>query len=216
VFLGHLAVGFAAKRITPRVSLAMLVLAAQWADTLWPAFLAVGVEQVRIDPGNTAMTPLDFVSYPYSHSLVALVIWGLVVGALYRAIAGGRRTVWVLATLVVSHWLLDYITHRPDMPLYPGGAKYGLELWRSIPATVIVESVMFAGGVWIYLKATRPRDGIGRWALIALLALLVVAYVANILAGPPPSIDGLWIGALAGAAIVTLLAWWADAHREPQ
>jgi len=214
VFLGHLAVGFAAKRVTPRVSLAMLVLAAQWADTLWPVFLALGVEQVRIDPGNTAMTPLDFVSYPYSHSLVMLVVWGVVVGVLYRAIAGGRRTVWVLATLVVSHWVLDYITHRPDMPLYPGGPKYGLELWRSIPATVVVESLMFAAGVWIYVKSTRPRDGIGRWALVALLAILVVAYAANILAGAPPSVTGLWIGALAGAAVLIALAWWTDAHRE--
>lgn len=215
MFLGHLAVGFAAKRVTPRTSLAMLVLAAQWADILWPVFLALGLEQVRIDPGNTAMTPLDFVSYPYSHSLVMLVVWGLVVGALYRAIAGGRRTVWVLASLVVSHWVLDYVTHRPDMPLYPGGAKYGLELWRSIPATVVVESVMFAAGVWIYLKSTRPRDAIGRWAVVALLAILVVAYAANILAGAPPSVTGLWIGALAGAAVIIALAWWADAHREP-
>jgi membrane-bound metal-dependent hydrolase YbcI (DUF457 family) len=215
VFIGHLALGFAAKRATPRVSLAMLVLASQWADMLWPVCLALGLEQVRIDPGNTAMTPLDFVSYPYSHSLAALIVWGIAIGAVYRAIAGGRRTVWVLGTLVISHWVLDYVTHRPDMPLYPGSAKYGLELWRSIPATVAVESVMFAVGVWIYVRSTRARDAVGRWGLIALVALLVVAYIANIVAGPPPSLDALWIGALAGAAVLTALAWWADAHREP-
>src|SRR5881392_3878826 len=132
MFVGHFALGFAAKRVTPGVSLAMLFGAAQLADLMWPAFLLAGVEQVRIDPGNTAMTPLDFVSYPYSHSLAALLVWGIAIGAVYRAVAGGRRTVWVLGTLVVSHWLLDYVTHRPDMPLYPGSAKYGLELWRSI------------------------------------------------------------------------------------
>ena len=75
MFIGHLAVGLAAKRVTPRVSLAMLLLAAQWADTVWPVLLGLGFEHVRIDPGNTAFTPLDFISYPYSHSLIALVAW---------------------------------------------------------------------------------------------------------------------------------------------
>jgi len=138
MFIGHLAVGLAAKRAVPRVSLAMLVLASQWADAVWPVLVGLGLEQVRIDPGNTAFTPLDFVSYPYSHSLVALVLWGIALGATYRGIAGGRRTFWVLAGLVVSHWVLDYVTHRPDMPLYPGGPKVGLGLWRSVAGTIVV------------------------------------------------------------------------------
>src|SRR3954465_12960459 len=128
MFIGHFALGFAAKRATPRISLAMLFLAAQFADVLWPVLVGLGFEQVRIDPGNTAFTPLDFVSYPYSHSLLALVIWGVVVGGAYRGIPGGRRTFWVLSALVISHWLLDYITHRADLPLYPGSRKYGLGL----------------------------------------------------------------------------------------
>src|SRR5262245_61865662 len=123
MFLGHLALGFAAKRATPRVSLAMLMLAAQLADTIWAVFVALGIEQVRIDPGNTVFTPLHFVSYPYSHSLVTLLLWGVVVGLVYRGVAGGRRTFLVLGALVVSHWVLDFVTHRPDMPIYPGGPK---------------------------------------------------------------------------------------------
>ncbi len=215
MFIGHLAVGLAAKRVTPQVSLAMLLLAAQWADCLWPIFLGLGLEQVRIDPGNTAMTPLDFVSYPYSHSLAALLIWGVVVGGVYRAIAGGRRSVWVLSALVISHWVLDYVTHRPDMPLYPGSAKYGLELWRSIPATVAVESVMFAIGLWVYVHATRARDSVGTWGLVTLTAIIVVSYVANIVAGAPPSVEALWPAAIVGAVILTLFAFWVDRHREP-
>src|SRR5213593_2871722 len=103
MFVGHLALGFAAKRATPRVSLAVLLTASQLADVLWPIFLALGLEQVRIDPGNTAFTPLDFVSYPYSHSLVMLVIWGVVFGAIYRMVTGRNGRVFiVLAALVVS------------------------------------------------------------------------------------------------------------------
>src|SRR5205809_6707529 len=117
MFVGHLALGFAAKRATPRVSLAVLLTASQLADVLWPIFLALGLEQVRIDPGNTAFTPLDFVSYPYSHSLMLLAVWAVGVGGGYRAIAGGRRTFLTLALLVLSHWALDYLTHRPDLPL---------------------------------------------------------------------------------------------------
>ena len=214
MFLGHLALGLAAKRVTPRVSLAMLLLATQWADTLWPVFLALGLEQVRIDPGNTAFTPLDFVSYPYSHSLAALVVWGAVVGVAYRGIAGGRRSVWVLSALVVSHWLLDYVTHRPDMPLYPGGPKHGLGLWNSVGTTIVVEFALFVAGLTVYLRTTRARDGVGRWGFAALIAVLVAAYVANVAAGPPPSMTALVVGALAGATLLTAWAWWVDRHRD--
>lgn len=215
MFIGHLALGLAAKRVTPRVSLAMLLLAAQWADTLWPLFLALGIEEVRIDPGNTAVTPLDFVSYPYSHSLVMLVGWGVVGGVAYRSIAGGRRTFWVLSSLVISHWVLDYVTHRPDMPVYPGGPKVGLELWSSVPGTILVESVMYALGLWLYLSATRARDAAGRWGVASLAVVLMVIYVANIFGPPPPGVTALWIVAIIGASVLTLWAWWADRHREP-
>ena len=215
MFIGHFALGFAAKRATPRVSLAVLFVAAQFADLLWPFLLALGIEQVRIDPGNTAFTPLAFVSYPYSHSLAALVVWGVVLGAVYRGIAGGRKTFVVLAALVVSHWVLDYVTHGPDMPLYPGGPKVGLGLWNSVPWTIAIETAMYVAGLWIYLRSTEARDGIGRWGFLSLAALLMVFYVANILSGPPPSVAAIWIAGLVGASLLTLWAWWADKHREP-
>jgi hypothetical protein len=214
MFLGHIALALAAKRATPRVSLATLFLAAQWADVLWPIFLALGIERVRIQPGTTPFTPLDFVSYPYSHSLLALVVWGMLFGVIYRAVAGGRNTLWVLAALVISHWVLDWVTHRPDMPLYPGSAKYGLGLWNSVPATLVVEGLMYVAGLTIYLRATRARDRIGRWGFFSLAATLVVIYLASAFGPPPPTIQALWITALAGAAVLTLWAWWADRHRD--
>jgi len=213
VFLGHLAVGLAAKPLVPRLSLAVLLIAAQLADLLWPIFVAAGLETVRIDPGNTAVTPLDFVSYPYSHSLLFLVVWGIAMGWLWRSMTGDRRVFAVLAALVVSHWLLDFVTHRPDMPLYPGGPKLGLGLWNSIPGTMIVELVMYGAGIWIYARATKPRDRIGRWAFVALAGFLVLVYIGNLAGSPPPSVTALWIAALIGAPILTLWAWWADTHR---
>lgn len=213
MFIGHLALGLAAKRATPHLSLAVLFFAAQLADVLWPIFVAVGLEHVRIDPGNTAFTALDFVSYPYSHSLVFLIVWGVLLGILCRFLMGGRAVTAVVSALVVSHWILDFVTHRPDMPLYPGSVKLGLGLWNSIPLTLVIELLMYGAGLWIYMQATRARDGIGRWGFLILAIFVIVVFIANI-GNAPPSISALWISAFAGAAVLTLWAWWADRHRD--
>jgi hypothetical protein len=214
MFIGHFALGFAAKPAAPRVSVAVLFAAAQLADLTWPLLVAAGLEQVIIDPGNTAFTPLDFASYPYSHSLLTLIIAGAVFGGLAGAVVRSGRTAIVVGLLVVSHWLLDWITHRPDLPLYPGGAKFGLGLWHSIPATIAVEAAMFIVGVVIYARSTRPRDRIGRRAFGAFVAFLVVVYIAN-LGPPPPSVEAIvWVG-LAGGAVLMLWARWFDRHRNP-
>jgi hypothetical protein len=215
MFIGHFALGFAAKRAVPRVSLAMLFMAAQFADLLWPVLVLAGFEQVRIDPGNTAFTPLDFVSYPWSHSLVTLIAWGLLLGGIYRGIAGGRGSFAVLAILVVSHWFLDWMTHRPDMPIYPGGPKFGIGLWNSIPATIIIETLLFAAGVFIYVRATRPRTGAGRWGFNALAIVLYLIYLANLFSGAPPSVTAIGVAGLVGGVVLLVWAWWADRGREP-
>jgi membrane-bound metal-dependent hydrolase YbcI (DUF457 family) len=214
VFIGHFALGYAAKRVAPRVPLPVLFGAAQCADFLWPIFLALGVEQVRIVPGETAFTPLLFVSYPYSHSLLMLVVWGLAFGFSYRAATGDRRAMPVLFALVVSHWLLDVATHRPDMPLWPGGPKYGFGLWYSVPGTVLVECTLFAVGVWLYMTGTRPRDVIGRWSCVGLVALFMLMY-ASVAGPPPPSVTAIWVVTLIGAALTLTLSWWSDRHRTP-
>ncbi len=214
MFIGHFALGLAAKRATPRVSLGVLFAAAQLADLLWPLFLAVGLEQVRIDPGNTALTPLDFVSYPYSHSLLLLLVWGAVMSFVCSPFARGRRVFAVISGLVVSHWVLDCITHRPDMPLFPGGPKLGLGLWNSIPATVALEVPMFVAGLWVYTRVTHPRDAVGRWAFGALVVTLLLIYAANIVSPPPPSVTALSIVAMAGGVLFTAWSAWADGHRD--
>jgi len=211
MFIGHFGLGFAAKRVTPRLSLGVLFFAAQFADVLWPFLVAAGVERVRIDPGNTVVTPLDFVSYPYSHSLLMLVIWGLLLGWIWRRVDPAAFP--VLTALVVSHWVLDFITHRPDMPLYPGGPKVGLGLWNSFPLTVGIEALLYAAGVWIYSRATRARDAIGRWGFVSLAVALVVFYAASLAGGPPPSVAAIYIIGIFGFGLIVAWSWWVDRHR---
>src|SRR5690242_19771867 len=209
MFIGHFAVGFAGKKAAPRASLAALLFAALFADVLWPVLVAVGAERVRIAPGATAYTPLEFLSYPWSHSLLMLIIWGVLIGAFFRRRPDGARTWAVIAVLVVSHWVLDWITHAPDMPLAPVGGKYGLGLWNSVAGTMVVEITMFVVGVGIYMRATRARDGIGSVALWAMVLFLLGFYVFDSLSGsPPPSVTAIWISALIATAVILVWAGW--------
>jgi membrane-bound metal-dependent hydrolase YbcI (DUF457 family) len=213
MFIGHFAVGFAAKRFAPRSSEAVLLAAPVLADMLWPVFLLLGWEQVRIDPGNTRYTPLDFVSYPWSHSLLMLCVWATVFGGTYYAITRYRAGAIAIWIGVVSHWVLDWVTHRPDMPLYPGGARYGLGLWNSIAGTMVVEFLMFAVGVWMYASATRAKDRLGRWAFIAYVILLILTFVADRFSGPPKSADEIAWPAVVASVVMIVWAWWFDRHR---
>jgi hypothetical protein len=213
VFLGHFAVALAAKRAAPRASLGTLVLSAQFADCLWPLLLLLGVEQVRIAPGITRVSPFDFVSYPYSHSLLMQLIWGGILGAIYLLWRGDVRTAALVALLLPTHWLLDYVSHRPDMPLYPGGPKVGLGMWNSLPLSLMVEYGLFAAGVILYMTATRRR-GRHSYALWALILFLGIAYPASVFGPPPPSVRVL---ALSAISIWLTVPWaaWGDRQRVP-
>jgi membrane-bound metal-dependent hydrolase YbcI (DUF457 family) len=215
MFVGHFAVGFASKRAAPRTSLALLLAAPLFADILWPIFLALGWEHVRIDPRATRFTPLDLYDFPWSHSLLALALWATLFAGLYWAITRYRPGAIVLWLGVLSHWILDWITHRPDMPLYPGSAKFGLGLWNSIPGTFAVELTIFAAGIWIYLRSTRARDRIGRYAFLAYVLLLLVIYIGDPFSGPPPNVADLIWAAFLYVPVFLLWAWWFDRHRTP-
>ena len=217
MFIGHFAVGFAAKRAAPTVSLGSLFLACQLADLVWPTLVLAGVERFEIRPGITVVTPFDFVHYPWSHSLVAMLLWGAALGLTYKML---RRSTWtapvVLALVVVSHWVLDFISHRPDMPLtWTGPARLGLGLWNSLPATLAVELVFFALGVAVYQRTTAPQDRTGTWAFAGLIAFLLIVYLANLFGPPPPSVAAV---AWSAQAMWLLVAWgyWIDRHRLPR
>jgi len=214
MFIGHFAVGFAAKRVAPRASLGTFVAAALFLDVLWPVFLLTGIERVRIDPGNTAFSPFDFVQYPWSHSLVLAAVWSLLFAGGHYLFRRDKATAQMLGAVVFSHWILDWVTHRPDLPLAPGlQFKTGLGLWGSVPATVAIEVTLFLVAALWYERVAEPLDAVGRWAWYALIGVLLALYAASL--GPPPH-----PGQERLVAIVTIASWifvpwaaWVDRHR---
>ena len=235
MFLGHFGMAMGAKAVAPGPSLGTTIMAAQWADGIWPVFVLLGLENVAIAAGVaralsdralpstigfdarwadllTRVTPLDFVSYPYTHSLVADIVWA----ALFALVYGGLRRDWRgafwLAALVLSHWVLDVVAHRPDMPIWPDGPKVGLGLWNSLPATLVVEFALFGIGAWLYARAAPARDRIGTVSFRAFVAALTIIYLASVFGPPPPSERALAITGVLGWLFV---AWgyWIERHR---
>jgi membrane-bound metal-dependent hydrolase YbcI (DUF457 family) len=212
MFLGHFGVGFAAKKPAPQVSLGTFFLAAQWADLLWPILLILKLEHVTINPGDTISTPLNFDHYPYTHSLVFQLGWSLLLALVYFAFRKNLKNAVIVGLLVVSHWVLDFLVHRPDLPILPNGPFVGLGLWNNLTVTLILECVFFFGGVFIYYKTTKPKDRIGKYALLVLVIFLSVSYVLAIFGPPPPNESMLEYTSL---TLWLLIPWsyWIDRHR---
>jgi hypothetical protein len=217
MFIGHEAIGLAGRAKVPRISLGTWFLAVQFLDLLWPIFLLLGWEHVRITPGITRLSPLDLWDYPLSHSLVGAIGWSVLFSLGYLAFGKAdprarRRGAVLLGAGVFSHWLLDFLVHRPDLPILPDGPYVGLGLWNLPAVELPLEAGLYGAGIFLYMRATRARDAIGRWGLWALLAFLFVVWLSAIYGPPPPDERSLaWFG-LSGWLIV-LWAWWVDRHR---
>lgn len=216
MFIGHFAMALGAKKYAPQVSLGILFLACQLADLIWPNLVLLGIEKLEIVPGVTVMTPLDFVHYPWSHSLLALLFWGVLFAGLYMALRHtGIRAALVIGLLVLSHWLLDVLTHRPDMPVtLSDSSRIGFGLWNHPVPAVSVELLLFAAGMWLYTGSTRAlnrKGSIGFWLLVVFLLLV---YTANLLGPPPPSSAAV---AWSAEALWLLVAWGflVDRNRAP-
>jgi len=213
MFLGHYAVCLAAKKIAPQASLGALIAAPILLDLLWPIFLLLGWEHVTIEPSSNPFLRLVFDYYPISHGLIAVVGWATLFASLYFGFtryALGAIAIWIG---VVSHWLLDFIVHRPDLPLYSGSRMFGLGLWNHRGVTIGIELALLALGVFLYLRQTRAKDWIGNYGFWAFIIFLLAAYGGAAFGPPPLSVKKL--------ALVTLLtwlfipwAWWFDRHRE--
>lgn len=214
MFLGHYATGFAAKKISPRTPLPLLLLASQFIDHLWPVFVMFGIERVAIVPGITAFTPLDFLYYPWTHSLLMSMAWGVGLGAVVYAFRKEMREAAVVAALVPGHWVLDLLSHRPDLPLAPGTeAMFGLGLWNSVPGTIAVEVAVFVAGLVLYWRATPDASRRSRLILASLVAFLLVIYASNTFGPPPPSVEMIGV---AGNALwlIILWAWWVERKKK--
>jgi hypothetical protein len=215
MFIGHYAVGLASKKLAPRASLGALVAAPILLDLLWPIFLLIGWEHVSVEPNRNPFLRLAFDAYPISHGLVAVLGWATLFAALYYGFTrygAGAIVIWIG---VASHWLLDYIVHRPDLPLYAGSTRLvGMGLWTHRWWAIAVEVVLFAAGTWLYLQQTRAKDKIGEYAFWGFVVFLLLLYGIAAFGPPPPaSIRKLAIMTLCSAVTIPW-AWWLDSHRE--
>jgi membrane-bound metal-dependent hydrolase YbcI (DUF457 family) len=174
------------------------------------------VEHVEIVPGITKLAPLDFIDYPITHSLLMACVWGILMGGVFWLIHKNSRIAIVIALCVVSHWVLDLLMHRPDLPLYPGDSpKLGFGLWNSLPGSLLVEGALFLAGVVLYLRTTTPKNKTGIYSFWALIAFLVVIHVGNLFGPPPPSVSAIaWAGQLQWLFVIW--AYWVDRNRTPR
>lgn len=207
MFIGHFAIGLLGKQKDPLPSLAMLFIAVQFLDLLWPVLVLVGIESLSIDPGNTKMTPLNFEHYPYSHSLFMAIVWSALFGMIYFFVTKNKKGSWLLTGLVMSHWVLDLITHRPDLPLSPfTEQKFGLGLWN-VPAVAIpLEVGLFGVGIYWYLKQAGTIRKTSFWILSVFLLLI---YFLNLFGPPAP--DPMAVAWSANLMwIIIIWAWWIE------
>ena len=214
MFLGHFGLGMAAKKAAPVVSLGTLFLAAQFIDLLWPFFLLFDIETVAIEPGNTRFTPLNFISYPFSHSLLAVMGWAILFSVIYYLIKKNGKTAITLGLLVISHWFLDLIVHRPDLPLaFNEETKWGFGLWNYPILTVIIELLIFALGIYFYLQSTVSKNKTGNYAFWGLIIFFILIYVMNAAGDPPPNTEMIGYVGLAQWLFI-IWGYWIDRNRE--
>lgn len=215
MFVGHFAVGLAAKRAAPRASLGTLMLASLVPDLLVWALVVAGIEHVAVKPGITRTNPFDLYDYPISHSLAMDVVWGILFAAAYYAIRRYWRGTLLMFAAVVSHWFLDFASHRPDMPLAPGLRQYyGLGLYNSLPGMLLIEGLLWLAGIVIYARMTRSRGRTGAYAFWTGVGVLTLVWL-NTLKGAAPrqSIAQVGLTSLIFMALVVAWAYWVDGRR---
>jgi hypothetical protein len=214
MFVGHLAAALTGRTATRGASLVWFVAAANLVDLIWPVLLVAGIERVRIDPGNTAFTPLAFEWYPWTHSLLMGVVWGTALAALSRRFGASPAAARLIGALVVSHWVLDFVSHRPDLPLTPwSDGRYGLGLWQSIPATFAVEGLIWLAALAIFLRVRRPLGAQGQLALWSFVLVSTLLWAFSPFSPPPPSEQAVAYFSIFGWIIVPW-AWWIERTSE--
>ena len=210
--LGHFGFGLGAKKFAPRLSLGWIFLAVEFADILWPDLILLKVEKVEIQPEN-AHFPFNFIYYPFTHSLLMLLLWGALFGLVYWLIRKDRQSALVLAICVCSHWFLDLVVHRPDLPLYPGDSPmYGFGVWDWPVITAVIEGLLFVVGLMFYLRATKPKNKMGVWGFWLTMVLLVLGHIAGVMSPPPATVEAIGWSAQVMWVFV-LLGFWVDRNR---
>lgn len=217
MLLGHYGVAFAAKKYAPKTSLWLLITAAIFLDLLWPIFLLTGLEKVKIAVGITKVTPLDFIYYPFSHSLLAVIIWAILFGLIYFVITKYKTGAYTLSALVISHWLLDFLVHRADLPITIWGtSKFGLGIWNLPLFTYVLEFGILLFGVYLYNNYLKTLKRWQQYLFYSFVVFLGIIYIINIFSPAPPSVTAI---AIAGSAmwLFIIITYFIErtSHRNP-
>jgi len=216
MFVGHYGPSFAIKSIQPAIRLWVLFSAVQLLDVGWSVLVFLGVEKVRIVPGITASNPLDLYYMPYTHSLVAALAWavaGIILCRLLLGIRDWAAGLWI-GMAVFSHWVLDFLVHRRDLPLYDDAAKVGLGIWNYPIIALCLEAFLLFGGMIMYLRRTRPLSTVGRLGP-PVFGVVMLAIQGYIFFGPPPASQvAAAVTALVSYVVFAAVAHWLDWNRE--
>jgi hypothetical protein len=207
VFVGHYAVSLAAKRFSQKTSLGWTFLAVQFLDILWVPAILLGIEHARLLPGFLPASSLVLYDMPWTHSLLMAVGWSWLAFRIFKTP--------IMGICVFSHWVLDYVVHVRDLPLFKGGPLVGLGLWHYRHLTFLTEAVLLLLGLLIYLQATRSRGKAGEYAMPAFVIFLILLDAVNLYGPPPPSLQVLIIGGEISYFVLALIAGWLDRLREP-
>ena len=213
MFVGHLAAGMIGKRIEPRVSLGTWVVAVMLSDLLLFPLLLAKVESVTSQP-NVSANRIIGLEIGYSHSLLMNIIWASLFGLIYYLLRRYRPGAVLLFAGVLSHWVLDVVSHRPDMPLAPGAPfKLGFGVWNSLAATLIVEGGLWLLAIALYVSATRPKGRAGVYAFWSGIVLLTLIWHGNITRGMDPDPVKAGIGGLILFSLIVAWAYWINRLR---
>jgi hypothetical protein len=211
MFVGHYGVAFAVKRWEPRIPVWLLFVAAQFIDILWAPFILLGVEHARVVPGFMPANPLDLYYMPFTHGLLTALAWSVLFYAVVRYITCREwpvRAPILLGATVFSHWVLDFLTHGPDLPIWGDQDKVGLGLWNHPTLSLLAEAGVLLGGVWL---SGLGRGG--RWGWWVFAAVMLAIQFGNVLGPPPPGITTVAGSAIIAYAAFALVAWWLERRR---
>ncbi len=216
MFVGHYAASLALKKFEKRASLGLLFLAVQFVDILFFPLVLLGIERMNVVENFTQSTHFELEYMPFTHSLLASILWAGAAYGLFRWVIVKKNSVALIVALAVfSHWLFDLIVHTPDLPLSSDASlKFGFGLWNNAMATYALEAVILLSALWLYLRSTSAMTTVGKYGMTVFVILMLSINVVNIF-GPLQGDSKLIlaISALTSYLLFAAVAFWLDTKR---
>jgi hypothetical protein len=200
MFVGHYSVSFAAKSERNRIPLWVLFIAVQFLDYIWATLVLLGIEKLRVIKGFTAGSMIDSYHHPYSHSLITALIWSAVAAVIYKSVWRAKASsaaALLVGLAVFSHWILDFIAHPRDLPIYDNMWKVGLGFWNYRGPEFALEVALLAGGIVLYL-ARNAISAARKKAVIGFGLALIIVQIGDTFVPRTPLSDratamGVWV-----------------------